>query len=105
MGSRQWLVREEAMASHWRRRPLCLLIADRPVPAALREISGAGALVETHIRPDLGNTVTLRHPDAGTIAAQVIGHDKEGLRLAFDRSEAAVAFALAAITADMSRPG
>lgn len=92
------------MASHWRRRPLCLLIADRPVPAALREISGAGALIETHLRPELGSSVSLRHPEAGTIDAKVIGHDKEGVRLAFDRGEAAIAFALTAITADMSRP-
>jgi hypothetical protein len=104
MPSRPWLARTET----WRpdgRRPLCLLIADRPVPAALREVSGAGAWIETSVQLDSGARVQLRHPQAGTIAAHVIGHDKEGLRLAFDRSEAAVAFALAAIASDMSRAG
>ncbi len=86
------------------RRPLCLLIADRPMPAALRGVSGAGAWIETPARPACGAQVRLRHPDAGTIAGEVVGHDKEGLHLAFDRSEAAVAFALAAIAADMISP-
>jgi hypothetical protein len=104
MASRQWLVQEKGMASPWRRRPLCLLLADRPAPSALREINGAGALLETHLRPDIGSRVSLRHPDAGTIRGEVVAHDREGIRLAFDRSEAAVAFALAAITSDMSRP-
>lgn len=85
------------------RRPLCLLLADRPTPAALREISGAGAWIETHMRLAHGTWVQLRHPDAGMIAGEVIGQDKEGLHLAFDRSEAAVAFALAAIAGDMAR--
>ncbi len=86
------------------RRPLCLLIADRPMPAALRGVSGAGAWIETAARPACGAKVRLRHPDAGTIAGEVVGYDKEGLHLAFDRSEAAVAFALAAIAADMIAP-
>jgi hypothetical protein len=103
MGSWMQIAQDEGMRPTGRR-PLCLLLADRPTPAALREVSGAGAWIETHARPECGSRVQLRHPDAGTIAGEVIGHDKEGLRLAFDRSEAAVAFALAAITADMSCP-
>ncbi len=83
------------------RRPLCLLLADRPMPAALRGVSGAGAWIETPARPACGARVVLRHPHAGLIAGEVVGHDKEGLHLAFDRSEAAVAFALAAIAAEM----
>ena len=104
MPSRLWLARTET----WRpegRRPLCLLLGDRPMPAALREVSGAGAWIETPARLAPGARVQLRHPQAGTIAGEVVGHDREGLRLAFDRSEAAVAFALAAITSDMSRAG
>ena len=103
MASRTWLAKDRTLLPEGRR-PLCLLIADRPMPVALREVSGAGAWIETHARIDPGTQVTLRHPQAGTIAGRVIGHDREGLHLAFDRSEAAVAFALAAITADMSRP-
>jgi hypothetical protein len=83
------------------RRPLCLLLADRPMPAALREVSGAGAWIEAPARLAPGTSVVLRHPDAGTIAGIVIGQDREGLQLAFDRSEASVAFALAVIAADI----
>lgn len=105
MGVVRWRGMEEGMASHWRRRPLCLLVADRPYPVALREISGAAAWIETHARIAIGTSVTLKHPDAGTVAARVTACDAEGLRLSFDRSEAAIAFALAAITTDMSWPG
>ncbi len=83
---------------------LCLLLADRPMPAALREISGAGAWLETTVRPAQGTRVMLRHPDAGSIEADVVAHDVIGLRLAFARNEKTVAFALAVIAADMSRP-
>ena len=82
---------------------MCILVADVPAPAALREVSGGGAFVETHLRPDLGRAVTLYHPEAGTIHAEVVGCERDGIRLSFDRSEGAVAFALAAITADMSK--
>ena len=102
MASRLWLARTEGVRPAGRR-PLCLLLADRPMPVALREVSGAGAWIETSTRLASGTRVQLRHPQAGTIAGEVVGQDREGLRLAFDRSEAAVAFALAAITADMSR--
>ncbi|PXA84496.1 hypothetical protein DMC47_40345 [Nostoc sp. 3335mG] len=85
------------------RRPLCLLLADRPLPVALREVSGAGAWIETHARLDMGMAVTLRHPQAGTVSAEVIGQDLQGLQLRFDRSEGSVAFALAVIAADMLR--
>lgn len=83
---------------------MCILVADAPAPAALRDISGAGAFIETHLRPALGQAVTLFHPEAGTIAAEVAGCESDGIHLSFDRSEDAVAFALAAIGADMSRP-
>jgi hypothetical protein len=86
------------------RRPLCLLIAERPMPAALRGVSGAGAWIETPARPACGAQVELRHPDAGSITGRVLGHDREGVHLVFDRSEAAVAFALAAIASEMVRP-
>jgi hypothetical protein len=89
---------------HRLHRSLCLLLGDRPMPAALREISGAGAWLETTARPPQGSSVTLRHPDAGAIEAVVVAHDVIGLRLAFSRDETAVAFALAVIAADMSLP-
>ncbi len=94
-----------AMASPWRRRRMCVLVADMPVPAALCAISAAGAVVETPARPRLGAMVELRHPEAGDIRAEVAGISGEGVVLRFDRGAAAVAFALVAIGADMSRRG
>jgi hypothetical protein len=91
------------MASRWRRRRMCILIADSPAPAALREVSARGAFLETNARPVLGATVELRHPEAGAITGTVQHVAKDGVRLAFACSEASVAFALAAIAADMSR--
>jgi hypothetical protein len=83
---------------------MCVLIADLPVPAALREISATGAFLETNARPPLGTDIELHHPEAGAIAGIVQGISGDGIRIAFDCGESSVAFALAAITADMSRP-
>jgi hypothetical protein len=69
------LAEGSAMASRWRRRRMCILLTDAPVPAALRDVSTVRALAS------------------------------DGLGIAFDYGERSVAFALAAITADMSRPG
>jgi hypothetical protein len=95
---------EKAMASRWRRRRMCLLVAGSPAPAALRHISASGAFLETGARPALGASVELRHPEAGAIAATVRSLGPDGIELAFPLGEASVAFALAAIAADMSRP-
>ena len=93
-----------AMASRWRRRRLCVLIAPHPSPAALCAISATGAFLETHVRPSLGSSVEFHHPEAGAIAALVRALTDEGIEIAFDCSEHSVAFALAAITSDMSSP-
>jgi len=83
---------------------MCVLIAEGPAPAALASISATGALVETNARPALGASVRLQHPEAGTIEGKVTAITASGLTLAFDLCERSVAFALAATTADMSRP-
>ena len=95
---------EKAMASPWRRRRMCVLVADAPAPAALREVSARGAFLETNARPPLGAAVELRHPEAGSIRATVHALAFDGIRLGFACSEASVAFAVAAISAYMSRP-
>lgn len=92
------------MASRWRRRRMCILVAGAPAPAALRTVSASGAFLETNIRPALGDSVELHHPEAGAIAATVRGIAPDGVELAFSCSEGSVAFALAAIAADMTRP-
>jgi hypothetical protein len=95
---------DKAMASRWRRRRMCILVADAPAPAALREVSARGAFLETNARPPLGASVELRHPEAGSIQATVYAVAFDGIRLGFPCSEASMAFAVAAITADMSSP-
>jgi hypothetical protein len=92
------------MASRWRRRRMCVLITDLPVPAALRTVSATGAFLETNARPPLGTEVELHHPEAGAIAGVVQALSNAGVEIAFACGEQSVAFALAAITADMSRP-
>ena len=92
------------MASRWRRRRMCVLIADNPCPAALRQVSASGAFLETNARPVLGASVELHHPEAGAIEAEVSSLASDGIGLAFRTSERSVAFAIAAIAADMSRP-
>lgn len=94
----------DTMATPWRRRRMCLLVHDRAIPAVLRQISGTGAYLETNDRPPLGSEVELHHPEAGKIEGIVRSVSGGGVQLAFHCSEKSVAFALAAITADMSRP-
>ncbi|HLL30278.1 MAG TPA: hypothetical protein VK403_04710 [Allosphingosinicella sp.] len=83
---------------------MCILFAGAPAPAALRTISASGAFLETNARPELGDCVELRHPEAGAIGATVRSLAPDGVELGFAFGEASVAFALAAIAADMSRP-
>lgn len=92
------------MQTRWRRRRMCVLITDLPVPAALRDVSATGAFVETCARPELGSGVELHHPEAGAIAGTVRSLSSDGIGIGFDACEASVAFAMAAIAADMSRP-
>src|SRR5918998_1385488 len=92
------------MASRWRRRRMCILVAGGAAPAALRTITASGAFLETSARPGLGDSVELRHPEAGAIEATVRSLGPDGVELGFPLVEASVAFALAAIAADMTRP-
>ncbi|WP_284734434.1 hypothetical protein [Sphingosinicella terrae] len=104
MGALRSFEGRNVMATRWRRRRLCVLVADRPAPAALTEVSAVGARLETPLRPPIGSTVELRHPEAGRISAQVRSLVPDGIAVDFLCNEHSVAFALAAIAADMSRP-
>lgn len=92
------------MATRWRRRRMCVLVAAAPAPAALRMIDATRAVIETSLKPGLGDTVWLRHPDAGEIPAKVAAIASDSITIGFDVGAQSVAFALAAIAADMSRP-
>lgn len=94
------------MATRWRQRRMCVLVngTAAPAPAAIRDISARGAFLETNQRPALGSRVELRHPEAGTILAEVSALARDGIGVAFECDSTSVAFALAAIASDMSRP-
>lgn len=83
---------------------MCVLIADAPAPAGLRDVSATGAFLETNARPSVGTLIELHHPEAGAIAGVVQAVAEDGIRIGFACSEQSVAFALSAITSDMSRP-
>jgi hypothetical protein len=92
-----------AMASRWRRRRICDLLTDgQSRKVALRDVSGSEARIDIDRPPSLGSVVELRHPFAGSITGRVSDISETGIRIRFDRQEAAVAFALGAIAADMT---
>jgi len=96
--------RPVAMASRWRRRRVCELLSDgKAQSVALRDISGSGARLDTYAPPPLGSRVELRHPDAGAILGHVSEIGEGQIRISFDPRETSIAFALAAIAADMTR--
>jgi hypothetical protein len=105
LGAQNSLDSRTFMATRWRRRRMCVLITDVPAPAAMREINAGGAFLETNARPPLGACVELRHPHAGSIFGEVRSIADDGVGISFTYGEQSVAFALAAIAADMSRPG
>ncbi len=104
MKARRRIISASAMASRWRRRRMCVLIADNPAPAGLRDVSASGAFLETNARPAVGSEIELHHPEAGAICGTVRAIAGDGIEIAFRCGEHSVAFALAAITSDMSRP-
>ena len=103
MSARRRYTTESGVAWRWRRRRMCILLGEAPIPASVRQISANGAFLETNARPGIGNRVELLLPDAGQITATVESHGHEGIGIRFDGSAPAAAFALTAIVADMSR--
>jgi hypothetical protein len=52
----------------------------------------------------VGSAIELHHPEAGAIRGIVKSVSNDGISIGFSCGEHSVAFALAAITSDMSRP-
>ncbi|MCZ4340832.1 hypothetical protein O4H52_04400 [Sphingomonadaceae bacterium G21617-S1] len=96
--------RPVAMASRWRRRRVCQLIGDEGRQSvALRSIDGRGAWLDSDHPHALGSIVELHHPEAGSIRATVSEIGLGSIRISFDGAEQAIAYALSAITSDMTR--
>ena len=93
-----------AMASPWRKRTVCCLKWDQSIPVALHDVSASGASLVTGARLPIGTSVDLIHPEAGSITGTISCVRSGMIEVEFDRSEYSMAFALAAITADMSSP-
>lgn len=68
----------------------------------IRNISAAGAFVETECAVSIDEFVTLVHPEAGQLQARVVRIARDGAALAFTLSEQAATFALSAICANMT---
>mgnify|MGYP006883226643 FL=1 len=77
---------------------MCILEADSPAPAGIRTVSARGAFLETNARPEPGSMITLRHPHAGAIRAEVVSTGKDGVAVIFGPEPRALGFALAALT-------
>lgn len=96
---------EKRLDTRFRSRRICTLVAGtRTDSGRLREISAAGAVLDTNARPALGEPVLLRHPEAGEISAKVSRHTRDGIGLSFVLDERTVAFAMLALATDMTRP-
>ena len=99
MAARRQHVGASALASRWRRRRMCVLIAGVPAPAALREVTANRLFLETEARPPVGSGVELHHPEAGSISGTVAALERDGIAIEFAGGEQSVGCALAAIVA------
>ena len=100
------IVSERRGAARYRVHALCVLRGGNgPASAAMADVSAAGTYLLTRTRPALGSRVTLQHPEAGTIDAEVWRHEADGIALRFDLGDRAVTFALRAIAANMTQSG
>ena len=84
-----------------RRRLMCILVHEHPAPAAMRAVSARGATLDTASRPEIGSLVELRHPRGGAISGHVRAHGRDSISVDFEQGPRAVAFALAAIAAEI----
>lgn len=73
---------------------VCILLADNPVMARIKEIAGNRVTLETSAAPAIGARIELHHPAGGVIAANVVDTVKNGIRIAFNASDRATRFAL-----------
>ncbi len=81
----------------------CKLHADgMDISAAMRDISAAGAFVETDHPLDIDQQVMLSHPLAGVIRARVVRVGRDGAAVRFVVGEDAATFALASLCAGMT---
>jgi hypothetical protein len=88
-------------AEHLRQPGQCVMVTDRPNIAWLFGLSGNRATLETGARPAIGTRVELHHPEAGVIAANVVERLKNGVAIAFNAGDRAIAFTLSTLARDL----
>lgn len=76
--------------------------ADMDISATLRDVSAAGAFIETDHVLHIDELVVLSHPLAGAIRARVVRVGRDGGALRFLAGEDAATFALASLCAGMT---
>lgn len=86
-----------------RSRSLCVLAWESDLASGrVRDISGAGAFIETNHRPPLGTIIEMRHPLAGAALCEVVRHGLDGIAVSFTLGESAVRFALSVVASAMT---
>lgn len=76
--------------------------AGEDLSVSLRDVSAAGAFVETEHVLRIDEQVVLSHPIAGAIRARVVRVGRDGAALRFVVGEDAATFALASLCAGMT---
>jgi hypothetical protein len=88
------------------RQPLalaCVIDSDgQQFRGCLRDVSAAGAFVETDCPSHIGAQIAIREHDAGLIAGHIVRRETTGIAVHFRYNEQAVTFALRAVGASMA---
>lgn len=87
---------------YWANGQCIIRTSDGPVAGRLRDISAAGAFIETLHGIAVDTAVSLEHPAAGRVDARVARQTDDGISLSFALSDSTVTFALKVIAAEIS---
>jgi hypothetical protein len=95
MGKRLQFVARGAGSLKPRHDDQCIMVAERPAIAWLSRLAGNTAILRTDARPMIGSRIELHHPAAGMIAGNVVERLKNGVAIAFNAGDRAIAFSIA----------
>jgi hypothetical protein len=81
----------------------CILMATRPIAAALQSVRGNRAILDIMTPIAVGTRVELLHPEAGIIPANVVSTIGSRVALAFNGGNRGFSFALQALSRSLKR--